>query len=115
MSTGRTISSSRHLRREEPKGRGMLKNLIIKWADAICREEIRVGSNILDRDFSEPMIASDRGITFTVYKASGGMVVESRFYDDVKDRTRRGLYVINDEQDMGHEIAKIITIESLKQ
>ena len=115
MSTGQAIDAKRHLRRETTKGRGMLKNLIIKWAEAIYQNEMNkdhLTPVSIDR---EPRIDSERGINFSVYKANGGMVVETRFYDDVKDRNRRALYVINDEQDMGHEIAKIITIESLKQ
>jgi hypothetical protein len=111
MSTG----ISQTLRRSPtptPKGRSMLKNLILKWADAIYQKENSVESIGVDR---APRIDSERGINFTVYKASGGTVIETRFYDEVKDRNRRGLYVINDEQDMGKEIGKIITIESLKQ
>jgi hypothetical protein len=116
MSTGISVGykePNRSKRRETPKGRGMLKNLIIKWADAIHRNEIK-GIEAISID-EGPSINSERGITFNVYKASGGTVIETRFYDDVKDRHRRGLYVITDEHDMGHELAKIITMESLKQ
>jgi len=114
MNTGSvSIDQRRHLRQSDQKGRGMLKNLILKWADAIYqRETDKIETIGFDRS---PRIDSDKGITFSVYKANGGMVIETRFYDDVKDRNRRGLYIINDEQDIGHELAKIITIESLKQ
>jgi len=115
MSTGISVGykeSNRSNRRETPTGRGMLKNLIIKWADAIYRNE---SNKLTTIEMSDPSINSDKGINFSVYKANGGMVIETRFYDDSKDRNRRGLYVITEEQDMGQEIAKIITIESLKQ
>ena len=56
----------------------------------------------------------DRAIQFTIYTASGGRVVETRRYDRQKDRNLNGLYVITNDQDFGHEIDKIITMESLK-
>ena len=113
MSTGQissAISNKKHLHRETLKGRGMLKNLILRWAESIHRNE----HNGIEIDRT-PRIDSDHGITFTVYKASGGAVIETRFYDDTKDRSQRGLYVITDDHDMGKEIGKIITIETLKR
>ena len=58
---------------------------------------------------------SDRGIRFNVYKASGGTVIETSFYDRHKDRHNNSLHVITDSQDLGKEIGKIITMETLKQ
>lgn len=62
-----------------------------------------------------PSLDSDKGIRFQVYKANGGMVVETSSYDRHKDRHHNSLHIITDEQDLGKEIAKIITMESLKQ
>jgi hypothetical protein len=56
----------------------------------------------------------ERAIQFTVYNANGGRVIETRRYDRQKDRNHNGLYVITSDQDFGHEIDKIITMESLK-
>ena len=53
-------------------------------------------------------------IQFTVYNANGGRVVETRRYDRQKDRSSNGLYVITSNQDFGHEIDKIITMELLR-
>ena len=58
---------------------------------------------------------SDKGIRFQVYKANGGMVVETSMYDRQKDRHHNGLYIITDEQDLGKELSKIVTMETLKQ
>jgi hypothetical protein len=112
MSTAQIGQVTPNYKRSKEPNRGMLKKLILKWADAIYQKENKVVSSEIDRDTS---IRSERGINFRVYKASGGTVIETQFYDDLKDRSRRGLYVITDEQDMGREIAKIITVESLKQ
>lgn len=56
----------------------------------------------------------ERAIQFTVYSANGGRVIETRRYDRQKDRHTNGLYVITSDQDFGHEIDKIITMEALR-
>jgi hypothetical protein len=56
----------------------------------------------------------ERAIQFTVYNANGGRVIETRRYDRQKDRNHNGLYIVTSDQDFGHEIDKIITMESLK-
>jgi hypothetical protein len=58
---------------------------------------------------------SDRNIRFNVYKATGGTIVETSFYDRHKDRHNTSLHIITDDQDIGKEIGKIITMETLKQ
>jgi len=55
-----------------------------------------------------------QGFRLQVYKASGGIVIETRAYDEKKDRSNIGLYVITEDQDVGHELGKIITFENLK-
>jgi hypothetical protein len=63
----------------------------------------------------EPQIDQpDRAIQFTIYTANGGRVIETRRYDRQRDRSQTGLYVITNDKDFGHEIDKIITMESLK-
>jgi hypothetical protein len=56
----------------------------------------------------------DRGIRFQVYKAQGGTVIETGFYDRIKDRHLNSLHVITDDQDLGNAIGKIITMETMK-
>lgn len=54
------------------------------------------------------------GMNFTVYRASGGHVIETRAYDRHKDRNNHGLHIITDDKDLGEEIGKIITYENLR-
>ena len=61
-----------------------------------------------------PKSIDAQGIRFTVYKATGGIVVETSMYDNYKDRHQSGLYVITSDKDLGQEIGKIITLEALK-
>ena len=53
-------------------------------------------------------------IRFKVFKASGGTVVQTDVYDRKADRQYNNLHVIVEGQDIGAEIGKIITYESLK-
>jgi hypothetical protein len=63
---------------------------------------------------STPSIDNDRGIHFKVFKASGGTIIETSFYDRQKDRQHNSLHVITDDKDIGKELGKIITMETLK-
>jgi hypothetical protein len=58
---------------------------------------------------------SDANMNFTVYNAIGGKVVEFRRYDRRNDRSEHQVYVISADQDFGERIAKIATMESIKQ
>ena len=54
------------------------------------------------------------GMRFQLYRASGGYVVETRYYDQKADRNYHKLYIIKEEEDIGNAIGKIITMESLR-
>ena len=54
-------------------------------------------------------------IQFKMYKASGGWAIEFRQYDNRNDRVETSLYVVNDEEELGNHISKIITMEALKR
>lgn len=94
-----------------------LKNKIIKWASndrelAIPTEAIS-GNSRGTRITSVQEINSN-GMTFTVYRANGGHIIEHRVYDKRTDRTTNGLHIITDDKDLGEEIGKIITYEQLR-
>jgi hypothetical protein len=98
------------------KRQGWIKRLLSRSRDdegVDMSNLIMVGSNTISR--GEPQIDQpERAIQFTVYNANGGRVVETRRYDRQKDRSSNGLYVITSNQDFGHEIDKIITMELLR-
>lgn len=56
----------------------------------------------------------ERALNFRVWFANGGRVIQTNRYDRVKDRNFTGLYVIGNDQDLGEEINKIITMEGLR-
>lgn len=55
----------------------------------------------------------NNGMNFTVFNATGGKVIQFATYDPVRDRHQSNLYVVTDREDLGEEIAMIITRESL--
>ena len=62
----------------------------------------------------ETVSLDSEGMRFTVFKASGGFVIETRTYDRRKDENFNKMYVITETQDLGQELGKIITMESLR-
>ena len=57
----------------------------------------------------------DGGMNFTIHKASGGLVVNVHFYDSTRDRSQSNLYVIQDDDNIGENLTKILTMENLKR
>ena len=64
------------------------------------------GASINDRN---------NGMNFIVYSAIGGKVIQFSTYDQQKDRHNSSLYIVTDKEDLGEEIAQIITRESLSR
>ena len=54
-------------------------------------------------------------IRLYIYPASGGFVIETKTYDEKKDRHNSCLYINTDHETLGEEIGKIITIASLSR
>lgn len=84
------------------------------------RQRIR---NWLMNDPAEEVVADHRGsqldrhdhgaLTFSLYSANGGTVIELRDYS--RDNHGYNMYVIPSNMDMGEELSKIITMEMLKR
>ena len=99
--------------------RWMLKSLKEAVSEEQREKEVQAMNQIkIPRGISVgtgPSLDSDKGIRFQVYKANGGMIVETAMYDRNRDRHITGLHIITDDKDLGQELGKIITMETLKQ
>ena len=51
---------------------------------------------------------------FNLYKANGGVIVETQRYDNRKDEHIRELHIITEDQNLGDALSRIVTFESLK-
>ena len=59
-------------------------------------------------------LSDNRPMTFNIYRASGGTIVELRKYDTRKDHWDNQLHVIPDEADFTNTLSKIVTLETLR-
>jgi hypothetical protein len=88
-----------------------LKEKIRNWL--MDEEADNYESVTLSIDDLNPSLESN-GFRLQVYKANGGVIVETRNYDSRKDENRNSLYVVTEDKDLGEEIGKIITMENLR-
>jgi hypothetical protein len=93
-----------------------------KWFQKMSREawenarEDTVGKPSLVNSLSPKSVDSidSNGTRFTVYKADGGHVVETRSYDKNHD-SQTSLYIVTSDQDLGERLAHIVTYEAIKR
>jgi hypothetical protein len=69
--------------------------------------------------FNKKMSSSGEGIgkpgmNFTIHPAAGGYILEYRVYDQRTERNDNKLHIINEDQNLGESIGKIITLEILR-
>ena len=114
------------LQKKKVKKPGFLSRWFAKmsreaWENERQQSQLRESAISVDR-LSNSLISKgppsidqpERAIQFTIYNANGGRVIETRRYDKKTDRHSNGLYVITSDKEFGHEIDKIITMESLR-
>jgi hypothetical protein len=99
------------VRKYQTKGPNMFKRMIKGLVTWSLSERHQEDIQILDR---EEIRISATGIRFEVYRANGGTVIETRRNDRRTGDSLFELHVVAGDQDIGEEIGKIITMESLK-
>ena len=99
-------------RKYQSKGPNMFKRMIrglVTWSMSDRHEE-----DIQISERPDEVRISATGIRFEVYRANGGTVIETRRNDRRTGDSLFELHVVSGDQDIGEEIGKIITMESLK-
>jgi hypothetical protein len=96
---------------EEAPMKLTFKQRIRKWL-MDDTDELEYG-NAISVDSDGPNIQS-QGFRLNIYSASGGTIIETTKYDRQKDDHRHSLHVVTDDKELGEELAKIITMESLR-
>jgi hypothetical protein len=71
---------------------------------------IKVASGLNRADFNR-----DKSMNFTLHPAIGGFILELSHYDASTDRYTQRLHIINEGDDMGDAISKILTLELLRK
>ena len=104
-----TARSTRQYVKEKPM-KLTFKQKLRKW---LMDDSDEYGDNIISVDSEGPNIQS-QGFRLNIYSASGGTIIETTKYDSKKDEHRHSLHVVTDDKELGEELAKIITMESLR-
>ncbi len=86
-----------------------LKKKIISWVredwyNSQPVTEVAVGSRSIEID----------GLSFNIMTATGGTVVQVRYYDRKTDRTGYHTHVIPDGEDIAERIGQIVSMEILR-
>jgi hypothetical protein len=66
--------------------------------------------NIKDTDHVE----ADPVISFRIFSAQNGKILEFSKYDRVKDRSDRSVYIIGKDEDVAEKVAKCLSLELLR-
>ena len=104
-----TARSTRQYVEEKPM-KLTFKQKLRKW---LMDDSDEYGTGVLSVDSEGPNIQS-QGFRLNIYGAAGGTIIETTKYDRQKDDHRHSLHVVTDDKDLGEELAKIITMESLR-
>jgi|Wag4MinimDraft_6_1082665.scaffolds.fasta_scaffold38201_2 hypothetical protein len=94
-----------------------LKNKIIKWVREDWEEERKKngekGILVSSRDV-ESSPENDPIITFRIYSATNGKILEFRRYDRKTDRNDNSTYIVEKDRDIGEYVSKCLSLEMLK-
>jgi len=95
---------------EEKPMKLTFKQRIRNW---LMNDDEEYSNQLISVDSEGPNIQS-QGFRLNVYSASGGTIIETTKYDRQRDDHKHSLHVVTDDKELGEELAKIITMESLR-
>jgi hypothetical protein len=60
------------------------------------------------------LFEDNQPLRITIFRADGGLVVQTNHYDQKNDRNIANLHIINSSDNLGNCLSKIITVEMLR-
>jgi len=93
-----------------------LRIKLLRWLeqDGPQQVEAKLSRRGLVHAVEDNSVSDNPVMRFKVYSAIGGRIVEFSRHDPRTDRHEHTLYIINNDEDFGQRIAKIATLENLK-
>jgi hypothetical protein len=85
-----------------------------KLRDWLLETERGQDSIVVERDETD-ISDHENSINFNVINASGGRIVQVRFYDRKTDRHTNKLHIITPEEDLATSLAHILAIETMSR
>jgi len=90
-----------------------LKRKLVRWINEVEREDY--GSTGLTLRSEECKPDEDPILTFRIYSAANGKVLEFRRYDRKTDRNDISTHIIGSDVEIGDYVNKCLSMELLKQ
>jgi hypothetical protein len=92
-----------------------LKKKVIQWVREDWDAEYKKNGaeraiSVRDTDHVE----ADPIISFRIYSAQNGKILEFNKYDRVKDRSDRSVYIIGKDEDIAEKVGKCLSLELLR-
>lgn len=96
----------------------LFKKLIV-WAMRDNEDEAEAITSRPSSRRRNQLVSADQslrstGMTFYMYAAEGGTVIETSFYDSKKDQVDYRLYIIPDGDDFTQTLGQIVSMERIK-
>jgi hypothetical protein len=89
---------------------------VIQWVREDWDEEYKKNRDVVGiravEDTSVP--ETDPVLTFRIYSATNGQILEFRRYDRKNDRSDNSTYIIERDKDVGEFVSKCLSLEMLK-
>lgn len=105
-----TLGSNRVRKARKVKEQLTWRQRLRKWFN----KDLELLDECIVQDI-EPTCLDSEGMRLQIYRASGGYVVETRYYDRHKDRNFNTMHVITEDQDLGNALGKIVMMEALQR
>lgn len=84
-----------------------------KWLKKKLLHWLYDDSDEVTEEGGERVLESD-AIRIDIYRGAGGLAVETKVYNKKRDEYVIGFHIVHDDENLGHNLSKIITAESLK-
>lgn len=96
------------------KQKATMKSKFKRWIRNWINEEGQVEESLGSRLVESTELDSNQPMRITIHRAAGGMVIETRTYDRIKDRNNQNLHIVTHDQNLAESLSKIVTMESLR-
>jgi hypothetical protein len=87
---------------------------LTRWFNRKIHNALSEGRIISETTASNSSRLNSSGMNFSVYKANGGFIIEYHYYDRHRDRSENKLHIVTEDKDLGEELGKIISFETLR-
>lgn len=91
-----------------------LRNKVIKWVrEDWDNENKKVSISVKNNDY-ENRPDEEPVLSFRIYSAANGKVLEFRRWDQKADRNTSTTYIVEKDRDIGEYVSKCLSLELLK-